>query len=109
MSTPKPPDPIPPDRVRLDEADVLARLRGLHGWRREGDAIARDFRFRDFSEAFAFMARVALLAERQDHHPDWSNAWNRVSIRLLSHDAGGVTARDFLLAEAIDRVAGTPG
>lgn len=66
------------------------------------DAIARDFAFRDFSEAWGFMARVALLAEQQDHHPEWSNVWNRVSITLSTHDAGGLSQRDVRLAQAID-------
>ena len=72
------------------------------GWARDGDAIARSFRFRDFAEAWGFMSRVALLAERHDHHPDWRNAWNRVDVRLTTHDAGGVTERDLALARAID-------
>ena len=66
------------------------------------DAIRREFRFRDFSEAFAFMARVALLAERHDHHPEWSNVWNRVEIALTTHDAGGLSERDIAMAAAID-------
>ena len=66
------------------------------------DAIARAFRFRDFSEAFAFMARVALLAEKHDHHPEWSNVWNRVEIALTTHDAGGLSERDIAMAAAID-------
>ena len=66
------------------------------------DAIAREFRFRDFSEAFGFMSRVALLAEKQDHHPEWSNVWNRVEITLSTHDAGGLSRRDIKLAQAID-------
>ncbi|MFH5924801.1 4a-hydroxytetrahydrobiopterin dehydratase [Roseomonas xinghualingensis] len=66
------------------------------------DAIRRDFRFRDFSEAFGFMARVALLAEAQDHHPEWFNVWNRVEITLTTHDAKGLSERDLRLAAAID-------
>ena len=66
------------------------------------DALTRSFVFADFSEAFAFMARVALLAEKQDHHPEWSNIWNRVDILLTTHDAGGLSARDVTMAEAID-------
>jgi 4a-hydroxytetrahydrobiopterin dehydratase len=62
----------------------------------------REFRFRDFSEAFGFMSRVALLAEKQDHHPEWFNVWNRVEITLSTHDAGGLSRRDIKLAQAID-------
>ncbi len=70
------------------------------------DAISRQIVFADFSEAFAFMARVALLAEKQDHHPEWSNVWNRVDILLTTHDAGGLSARDVAMAEAIDALLG---
>ncbi|HST76190.1 MAG TPA: 4a-hydroxytetrahydrobiopterin dehydratase [Acetobacteraceae bacterium] len=68
------------------------------------DAIQRSLKFRDFSEAWGFMARVALLAEKQDHHPEWSNVWNRVDIVLSTHDAGGLSARDVKLAQAIDKL-----
>jgi 4a-hydroxytetrahydrobiopterin dehydratase len=68
----------------------------------EGKSISRTYTFRDFNEAWGFMTRVALLAEKQDHHPDWSNVWNTVRIALTSHDAGGLTARDIKLATAID-------
>jgi 4a-hydroxytetrahydrobiopterin dehydratase len=68
------------------------------------DAITRSFRFKDFSEAWGFMARVALLAEAQDHHPEWFNVWNRVEITLSTHDAGGLSARDVRLAQAIDQI-----
>ena len=66
------------------------------------DALTRDFRFGDFSEAWGFMSRVALLAQAQDHHPEWSNVYNRVTIALTTHDAGGLSARDIRLAEAIE-------
>ena len=69
------------------------------------DAITRAFRFKDFSEAWGFMARVALLAEAQDHHPEWFNVWNRVEITLSTHDASGLSARDVRLAQAIDSIA----
>lgn len=69
---------------------------------RDGTAIRREFRFTDFSEAWAFMARVALLAERHDHHPEWSNVYNRVEIELTTHDAGGLSARDAQMAAEID-------
>ncbi len=78
------------------------------GWTLEdgGKALVRSFKFEDFSEAFAFLTRVALHAEKVDHHPEFTNVWNRVDFRLTSHDAGGVTERDRNLAEAIDRLAG---
>ena len=75
-------------------------------WDETREAIARSFRFADFSAAFGFMARVALAAERADHHPEWSNVWNRVDIALTTHSAGGLTARDIALAKEIDGLAG---
>lgn len=70
------------------------------------DAIERAFRFKDFSAAWAFMSRVALLAESMDHHPEWTNVYNKVTITLTTHDAGGLTTRDAALAAAIDGVLG---
>ena len=83
-----------------------AALSGLPDWRRLGDrdAISRSFRFGNFSEAFAFMTRVALAAERMDHHPEWSNVYNRVEITLSTHDAGGLSERDVALATIIDGI-----
>lgn len=77
------------------------------GWSLEdgGKALVRTLKFRDFPEAFAFLTRVALHAEKVDHHPEFTSRWNRVDLRLTSHDAGGVTERDVKLAEAIDRLA----
>ncbi len=88
---------------RADSQAIAAALAALPGWALSADglAIERDWRFRDFPEAFAFMTRVALLAEKADHHPEWSNVWNRVAIRLTTHDAGGLSERDFALARAI--------
>ena len=79
-----------------------------HGWTMEdgGKALVRTFEFADFSEAFAFLTRVAMHAEKVDHHPEFTSVWNRVDFRLTSHAAGGVTARDRKLAEAIDALAG---
>ena len=82
---------------------ALARL-AAWSYDAKADAISRDFKFKDFSEAFGFMTRVALLAQAADHHPDWSNAYNKVSITLSTHSAGGLTARDVALAEAIDKL-----
>ena len=78
------------------------------GWNLEanGKALVRTFNFSDFSEAFAFLTRVALHAEKVDHHPEFTSVWNRVDFRLTSHDSGAVTERDRKLAEAINRIAG---
>lgn len=89
---------------KLDESEVSARLGELPGWQLHDGKLRREFRFRDFSEAFAFMTRVAMLAESRNHHPDWSNVYDRVTIVLWSHDAGGITERDFALAQDITRV-----
>lgn len=93
---------------KLTDVERAALATTLPGWALAdgGVAVKRDFRFRDFNEAWGFMARVALLAERHDHHPDWSNVWNQVSIRLSTHDAGGITERDVRLAQAIDALLG---
>lgn len=87
---------------KLDAAARAALGGELPNWRIDGEHLRRDFRFRDFSEAWAFMARVALLAEAQDHHPEWFNVYNRVEIALTTHDAGGLSARDVRMARAID-------
>jgi 4a-hydroxytetrahydrobiopterin dehydratase len=81
-----------------------AELASLANWKldAEGKSIHRELRFGDFSEAWGFMNRVALLAESQNHHPDWSNVWNTVRITLSTHDAGGLTDKDITLAKAID-------
>jgi 4a-hydroxytetrahydrobiopterin dehydratase len=75
------------------------------GWRRNEEALTRTLRFKDFSEAFAFLTRVAMHAEKVDHHPEFTSVWNRVDFRLTSHDRGGVTERDIKLAEAINALA----
>src|SRR4249920_3928637 len=83
---------------------ALARVKS---WREVAgrDAITRKFKFKDFNEAFGFMARAALVAEKLDHHPEWFNVYNQVDVTLATHDAGGVTERDIKLAEAMDRLA----
>ncbi|HWA80196.1 MAG TPA: 4a-hydroxytetrahydrobiopterin dehydratase [Acetobacteraceae bacterium] len=94
----------------LDSAARAALAKELAEWAMaEGrDAIRRSLRFRDFSEAWGFMSRVALLAEQHNHHPEWSNVWNRVDITLATHDAGGLTERDVALARAIDALLSEP-
>lgn len=89
--------------TKLTDSDIAMLATSLPGWTvaQDGKAIRREFRFRDFNEAWGFMNRVALLAEKQDHHPDWSNVWNTVRIELSTHDAGGLTANDVTLAKAI--------
>ncbi len=94
--------------TKLTMETVAARLSEVPGWRLDGasEALTRDIRLKDFSEAFALMTRVALAAEQADHHPEWSNVYNRLSIRLTTHDAGGVTERDFALARRISGFLG---
>ena len=91
---------------QLHANDIQAALQGLPQWRLiqrgECDFICRDFLFKDFVEAFAFMTEVALLAEKADHHPNWSNVYNQVKIALSTHDAGGLTLKDLKLAAEID-------
>lgn len=86
----------------LTDAECQARLGGLPGWAVVDGKLHRELVFADFSEAFGAMARIALAAEKLDHHPDWSNVWNRVVIDIASHDAGGLTERCFALAAAVD-------
>lgn len=87
--------------------EIAAALADLPEWRHDDarGGIARRFVFPDFPTAFGFMTRVALLAERADHHPDWRNSWNVVDVLLTTHDAGGVTRRDIELARAMDAIA----
>jgi 4a-hydroxytetrahydrobiopterin dehydratase len=93
---------------KLDEAARKGLAARLPGWTMATgrDAIQRTFKFKDFSEAFGFMARAALVAEKMDHHPEWTNVWNRVDVTLSTHSAGGLTELDVKLAEAMDKIAG---
>jgi len=89
--------------------EIAQALAALPDWRRADDprpAVARTLRFADFNAAFGFMSRVALKAEVMDHHPEWSNVYDRVEIVLTTHDAGGVTEKDLTLARFIDSIAG---
>ena len=96
---------------KLDPALLPGLLAQLPSWSLAPDATAlsRHREFADFNEAFAFMARVALMAERRDHHPDWSNAYNVVDVTLTTHDAQGLTMKDIELARFIDRIAAGTG
>lgn len=90
----------------LDATEMTTRLAALDGWELVDGMLHREFAFADFSEAFGFMTRVALAAEKMDHHPNWSNVWNRVVIDITSHDAGGLTPLCFELAAEVDKAVG---
>ena len=92
----------------LTPAERAKLPQDLPGWRKlpDRDALFREIRFADFAEAFGFMARVALIAEKMDHHPEWFNVYNRVEITLSTHDCNGLSARDLALAAAIDKIVG---
>ena len=97
---------------KLTDAALAAALGELSGWRRDGDKLLREYRFADFVTAFAFMAGVALIAERMGHHPEWFNVYGTVRVHLTTHDAGGITRNDLELARAMDEIAarlGAPG
>ena len=96
---------------QLSDEERDSWLQALPGWSlaRGGEAIERSFVFADFGEAFAFMTRVALLAEKRDHHPEWFNVYNKVDITLTTHDAGGLSLRDVKMARKIDGLVGAGG
>lgn len=90
----------------LTHAEITAALAGLPGWTLAGETLAKEFKFGSFKEALSFMVRVGFEAEAMDHHPDWTNIYNRVAVRLNTHDAGGkVTAKDVALARRIQAVS----
>jgi 4a-hydroxytetrahydrobiopterin dehydratase len=93
---------------KLDLAERAEALKALTSWTETPgrDAIKKTFRFKDFSEAFAFMTRVAMKAEQMDHHPEWFNVYNRVEVTLTTHDADGLSERDVAMARAMDTMAG---
>jgi 4a-hydroxytetrahydrobiopterin dehydratase len=93
-------------REKLPEEEIRRRLRALSGWSLVNGKLHREYKFSDFVHAFGFMASSAVQAEGMQHHPDWSNVWNRVTVDLMTHDAGGVTEKDFQLAEAMENIAG---
>ncbi|MGN6149774.1 MAG: 4a-hydroxytetrahydrobiopterin dehydratase [Rhizomicrobium sp.] len=89
---------------KLEPKGRAAALKTLKGWKESkgGEAIAKNFKFKDFNEAFGFMTRVALLADKMDHHPEWFNVYNKVEVTLSTHDAGGVTQNDIDMAKAMN-------
>ena len=92
--------------TRLNDQQVTEALAGLDGWQLADGKLHREFKFGDFIEAFGFMSRVALAAERMDHHPEWANVYRTVDIYLITHDVGGVTEKDFELLEKIEKLIG---
>lgn len=94
--------------ARLSEEEIRTRLAGLPGWTVTDGKLHREFAFEDFVAAFRFMSGAALVAERMGHHPDWCNSWNRVTVDLVTHDAGGLTALDFELASRMSTLARQP-
>lgn len=93
--------------AKITEAERDEFLKRAAGWSlaRDGAAIVKKFEFADFNESFGFMTRVALAADKADHHPEWSNVYNKVSITLTTHDVGGLSARDLEMAAFIDGIA----
>jgi 4a-hydroxytetrahydrobiopterin dehydratase len=98
-------------RQKLDSTAVAEKLAAVSGWSIDAGetALSRSFSFKDFSEAFGFMTRAALVAEKLDHHPEWKNVYKTVDVRLTTHDAGGLTGLDFDMAAAMDKIAASTG
>lgn len=94
--------------AKLDQSGLASAMGDLKGWDASGDggSIRKSFKFADFNEAFGFMSRAALIAERMDHHPEWFNVYNRVDVTLSTHDAGGVTELDIRMARFMNEAAG---
>lgn len=93
---------------KLNEQDLNTRLQQLSGWAVKNEKLHREFKFADFAHAFGFMTTAAVLIEKMNHHPEWFNVYNRVSIDLTTHDAGGITQRDVDLARLLDSIFSTP-
>ena len=93
--------------IALDESDIQTQLELVPNWQRDTNGIVREYIFTDFVEAFGFMSQVAMLAERANHHPEWSNVYKRVSIKLTTHDCAGLSQLDFSLAHEIDQISKT--
>jgi 4a-hydroxytetrahydrobiopterin dehydratase len=91
--------------AKLGDDEIKQRLSKLSGWSLQEGKLHREFKFASFVEAFGFMASCALVAEKHDHHPEWFNVYNKVIVDLTTHDAQGISARDFALAEAMDKLA----
>ena len=92
-------------RQKLNEGDISSRLKNLEGWTYQHGKPHREYQFADFVHAFGFMATAAIAIEAMEHHPEWSNVWNRVVVDLTTHDSGGITAKDILLAGKLEALA----
>jgi 4a-hydroxytetrahydrobiopterin dehydratase len=92
--------------TKYDDTQVQSGLNKLNGWKYNNDAIEKDFIFKNFKEALAMMVRIGFEAEAMNHHPEWFNVYNKLNIRLRTHDANGITVKDFNLAEKIDKLTG---
>jgi 4a-hydroxytetrahydrobiopterin dehydratase len=93
------------DYVKLPQDEIQRQVAGLAGWKVANGKVNKTFEFDDFVEAFGFMTRVAMEAEKMNHHPEWFNVYNRVTIDLVTHDAGGISNYDIKLAKTIDKIA----
>lgn len=91
---------------KLSEKEIAKNLKDLKGWEYKGGAIERSYKFKNFKDAFSIMTRIAFECEQQNHHPDWSNVYSSLNIRLNTHDAGGITDKDFKLADSIEKIVG---
>jgi len=89
---------------KLSENAITSRLKELAGWEYKDGAIERNYKFKNFKDAFSIMTRIAFECEQQNHHPDWSNVYSSLNIRLNTHDVGGITTNDFKLAESIEKI-----
>ncbi|WP_297694178.1 4a-hydroxytetrahydrobiopterin dehydratase [uncultured Eudoraea sp.] len=89
---------------KLSEDEVTNRLKNLKGWEYKDGSIERSYKFKNFKDAFSIMTRIAFECEQQNHHPDWSNVYSSLNIRLNTHDVGGITENDFKLAESIEKI-----
>lgn len=91
-------------KKKYEHAEILEKLKTLPNWSLEGNFLSKTFTFKDFSEAFGFLSRVGLIAETIGHHPDWSGVYNKVTLKLSTHDAGGITDLDFLFADKVEQL-----
>ena len=93
------------EMARLNDTELAAAIDGLPGWTLANGKLHREYKFPDFVHAFGFMATAAIAIEAMEHHPEWSNVWNRVVVDLTTHDAGGITAKDIMLAGKLEELA----